>query len=59
MYWWWYWCNEIKKQEDGFVDAVLASLAASLVQQMISSVLKGISGRGVRRARKLYMDKNY
>ena len=59
MYWWWFWCSEIKKQEDGFVGAVLASLAASLVQQMISSVLKGISGRGVRRARKLYMDKNY
>ena len=48
---------EKKKKEGGFLDAILAPLAASLVQPMISSVIKGISGRGVRRARKGYMDK--
>ena len=30
---------------------------ASLVQPVISSAVKGISGRGVRRAGKGYMDK--
>ena len=39
-----------KKQEDGFLRALLRPLAASLVQPIISSVVKGISGRGVRRA---------
>ena len=43
--------REIKKQEDGFLGALLAPLAASLVQPVISSVVKSISGRGVRRAR--------
>ena len=50
--------HEIKKQEGGFLDALLAPLAASLVQPVISSVVKGISGRGVRRAGRGYMDKN-
>ena len=33
--------------------------ASSLVQPVIFSVVKGISGRGVRRTRKAYMDKNF
>ena len=41
--------NETKKQEGGFLGALLPSLAASLVQPAISSVVKVISGRGVRR----------
>ena len=36
---------------------MLAPLAASLVQPVISSVLKSISGRGVRRAGRRYMEK--
>ena len=42
--------HEIKKQEGGFFGALLAPLAASLVHTVISSVVKGISGREVRRA---------
>ena len=42
--------HETKKQNCGFLLALLASLAASLVESVISSVVKGISGRGVRRA---------
>ena len=41
--------QEIKKQEGRFLGALLAALAASLVQPAISSVVKVISGRGVRR----------
>ena len=52
--------HEIKKQEGGFLRALLAPLAASVVQPVISSVVKGITGRWVRRARGGYnnMDKN-
>ena len=39
-----------KKQEGGFLGALLAPLAASIMQPVISSVVKGIIGRGVRRA---------
>ena len=35
----------------------LAPLVSSLVQTVISSLVKGISGRGVRRAGRRYMDK--
>ena len=49
--------HEIKKQEGGFLRAFLAPLAISLVQPVISSVVKVISGRGVRRAGRGYMDK--
>ena len=49
---------EIKKQEGEFLGALLAPLAASLVQPVISSVAKGISGSGVRRADRGYMIKN-
>ena len=51
--------DEIKKQEGGFLRALLAPLAASLVQPVIFSVVKSISGKGVRRARRGYMDKNF
>ena len=42
--------DEIKKQEGGFLGVLLVPLAASLVQPVISSVVKGISERVVRRA---------
>ena len=45
--------HEIKKQEGGFLPALLAPLAASLLQP------EGISGRGVRRAGRRYMDKDF
>ena len=51
--------HEIKKQEGGFLGALLALLAASLVQPVVSSVVKGIRGRGVRSAGREYMDKNF
>ena len=51
--------HEIKKQEDRFLGVLLAPLAASLVQPIISSVVKGITGRGVRRAGKGYIDKKF
>ena len=50
---------EIRKQKGGFLGVLLAPLAASLVQPVISSVVKGISGRGVRTAGRGYMDKNF
>ena len=50
--------QEIKKQEGRFLGALLAHLAASLVQPVIYSVIKGISGRGVRRVGRGYMDEN-
>ena len=42
--------HEIRKQEGGFLRVLLAALAASFVQPVISSVVKGISGGGVRTA---------
>ena len=39
--------HEIKKQEGGFAGAVLAPLAASFVQPVVSSVVKDIAGRGL------------
>ena len=50
--------HEIKKQEGGFLGALLAPFA-SLVQLVTSSVVKGISGREVRRAGRGYMDKKF
>ena len=41
--------HEIRKK-GGILVALLTPLATSLVQLMISSVVKGISGREVRRA---------
>ena len=51
--------NEITKPQKGrFLEALLALSAASLVQPVISSVVKQISGRAVRRAGRGYMDIN-
>ena len=49
---------EIKKQECGFFETLLAPLAASLVQPVISSTVKDISRRRVRGAGRGYMNKN-
>ena len=51
--------DEMQKQEGGFLGALLAPLAASIVQPVVSSVVKGISRREVRRAGKGYMDKTF
>ena len=51
--------DETKKQEDGFLGALLASFANSLVQPVISSVVKEVSGRGVRRAGKGFINKHF
>ena len=53
------WKDEIKKKEGGFLGALLAPLVASLVQQVTSSVVKSISGIGVRRAGKGYINKHF
>ena len=47
------------KYKNGFLGTLLAPSAASLVQPVISSVAKGISGSGVRRSGRRYMDKNF
>ena len=46
--------DEIKRQDGGFLGALLAPSATSLVQPVIFSIVKGISGRGVRRAGRGY-----
>ena len=51
--------HDTKKQAGGFIGALLAPLAASMVQTVISSLVKGISRRGVRRAGRGYMNKNF
>ena len=51
--------DEIKKQEGGFLGALLVPLAASLARPVISSVVKGISSIGVRRTGRRCMDKNF
>ena len=43
-----------KKQKGGFLGPVLPSLAASLAQRVISSVVKDVTGRGVMRAGRGY-----
>ena len=48
-----------KRQEGRFLAALLAPLAASLMQPVFSSVVKGISGRGIRRAEKGYIGKTF
>ena len=49
--------HEIERQEDRFLEALLAPLAALLVQPVISSLVKGISGGRVRRAGRGYINK--
>ena len=51
--------QEIKKQESGFLPAWLAPLAASLLKPVISSVLKSISGRRIKKAGRGYIDINF
>ena len=51
--------HEIKKQEGGFLGALLALLAGLLVQPVISSVVKGIRGTGVRRGGRGYININF
>ena len=48
--------HEIKKQEGG---ALLARLATSFVQPVVSSVVKGISGRGAKRPGRGYTNKKF
>ena len=48
--------HEIKNLECWFLLVLLAPLVASVVQPVISSVVKGISGKGVRRAGRGYID---
>ena len=50
--------HEIKKQ-GGFLGALLALLAGLLVQPVISSVVKGIRGTGVRRGGRGYININF
>ena len=49
--------QEIKKQEGRYISELLAPLAASVVQPLISSVVKGINRRDVRRGGRKYMNK--
>ena len=51
--------REIKNQKGGFFQDLLAPLASLLVQPVISSVVKGIRGKGVRKAGRVYMDKKF
>ena len=51
--------HEIKKQEGGFLGVLLAPLAASVVQPVIPSIVKSISRRGVKRARREYTYKRF
>ena len=44
--------HEIKKQESGFLGAIMASMAPALLQPLISSLVKCITERGVRRTGK-------
>ena len=58
--WWSYWNSKTwnKKQGGGLLGALLVPLDASLVQLVISAVVKGIGGKGVRIARRACMVKN-
>ena len=47
--------HELKK-EVGFLGASLALLTSSLVQPGISSVVKGVNGRRIRRATRGYIN---
>ena len=53
--------DEMKKQEGGFVTALLAPVAASVIQLVTSSVANDIAGRGAMRAGRGYnnMDKHF
>ena len=48
---------ETKNQKGRFLEVLWGPLAASVVQPMIYSIVKGVSGRGVRRAERGYISK--
>ena len=49
----------LRLNRKNFEDFLLAPLAASVGQPVFSSVVKSLSGRGIRRARRRYMNKNF
>ena len=49
--------HNLKKQEGGFLGLLWGPLAASMVQPVISSVVKGTTGSEVKRAGRGYMNK--
>ena len=51
--------HKIEKWGGRFLGVLLASLAASLMQPVISSVVKGISDTGVRSAGRVYMNTSF
>ena len=51
--------HEIKTHEGNFFGILSTPVDASLVQPVISSVVKGISRRGVRKARRGFMNTNF
>ena len=51
--------HELKKQEGGLLGTFLVPLATSIVEPVISSVVKGLSGRGVRKSGRGYIDKKF
>ena len=51
--------HEIRKQEGRFLSALLAPFTASLVQPLISSVVKAINGRIMGRAETGYINKKF
>ena len=51
--------QKVKKQEGGFLEGLLAHLVSSLVQPVISSLVKSISQKRVRRAERAYIDKHF
>ena len=51
--------NQIKKQEHGFIGALLATLAASVVQPVIPSVVKCLIVGGVMRTGRRYIEKKF
>ena len=55
------WNNKTWNKKSKTVDfsALLATLTVSLVQPVISSVVKGVNGRGVRRAGRGYIDQKF
>ena len=44
--------HEIKKQEDGSLGAMMATMAASLIQPVVSSLINAISEREVKKTEK-------
>ena len=50
---------EIRKLKGVFLRALLTPLVGSIVEPIISPVVKGISGRGARRAERGYTNKTF